>query len=801
MNRSPLPGLALTVSFATVVGAPGGAHAEDNDSPPAATAPQSPAGQQAPGSLEAPLSLQEIVVTAERRATRLQDTPVSVDAITSEQIDSQGLRGIDDITRLAPGVTFTRTGMTATGNFNDEGSDIAIRGIESTAGTSTTGIYLDDIPIQTRHLSFGTVNPFPELFDLDRVEILRGPQGTLFGAGSEGGTVRFIQTQPGLSTYSGYVRSEVATTKYGAPSYEMSAAGGGPLIADTLGFRLSASVRYDGGYVDRVNYDPVTLQPTGTVDSNSNWQRTVAVRGALKFAPTDTLTITPSINYQALSINDTGAYWALLSNPVAGVLNNGNVQPDSSYDPFVLSSLKVDWRLGSLALTSDTSYFSRDQHASSDYTQILREIFLGTFVPQPGDRGTASFTDKQNNLTEEIRLQSTSDSAPLTWVTGLFFAHLHENTKESIADPTLSAEVGGFTDPPPFPGGVIYEQDPFLAIDRQIAVYGQADYKFTPEWKLTAGLRVASVYTSGEEYYAGPFVGPEPGTGSGSFTEHPVTPKFGASYQPDAHDLYYASISKGYRVGGINANLGTLCASSLSQLGLSSDPSRYDSDSLWSYEIGAKNTLLDGRLQIDSSLFYINWHNIQQNVILLSCGLEFTANLGAAVSKGLDLDLQYRAAPGLLLGLQAGYTRARYTKTVYAGEPGEGSPVVTQGDVLAPVPWKLTLAAEYDFPAWRDRSPYLRLDDQFSGAQNGLTPIQDPNNGTADPTLPSLASTNDLSLRTGLRWSGFDVSLFANNVLNSLPALVTARDTTYTSLYYQHTWRPRTIGLTGTYRF
>jgi hypothetical protein len=127
--------------------------------------------------------------------------------------------------------------------------------------------------------------------------------------------------------------------------------------------------------------------------------------------------------------------------------------------------------------------------------------------------------------------------------------------------------------------------------------------------------------------------------------------------------------------------------------------------------------------------------------------------------------------------------------------------VVTQGDVLAAVPWKLTAAVEYDFPEFRDKSPYLRIDDQFSGAQNGLTPIQDPNNGTADPTLPSLGSSNDLSLRTGLRWSGIDVSLFANNVLNSLPALVTARDTTYTSLYYQHTWRPRTIGFTGTYRF
>jgi iron complex outermembrane receptor protein len=372
MHRSSLTGLALTLSLGFAGLVPQGARADDSASPQlAATA------------------LQEVVVTSERRETRLKDTPASIDAITPDQIDNQGLRGIDDITRVAPGVTFNRTGMTATGNFNDEGSDIAIRGIESTAGTSTTGIYLDDVPIQTRHLSFGTVNPFPQLFDLDRVEILRGPQGTLFGAGSEGGTVRFIQTEAGLKAYSGYVRSEIATTKNGDPSYEMSAAAGGPIIDDTLGFRLSTSVRYDGGYVDRVNYDQDTLQFLGNADANANWQRTVTVRGALKFAPTDALTITPSINYQQLEINDTGAYWANLSDRANGVLRNGNLQPDSAFDPFTLYSLKVDWHFGAADLTSNTAYFSRDQRSTTDYTQILREVFFGSFSHSPGDLGTA----------------------------------------------------------------------------------------------------------------------------------------------------------------------------------------------------------------------------------------------------------------------------------------------------------------------------------------------------------------------------------------------------------------------------
>lgn len=188
--------------------------------------------------------LQEIVVTATRSAESLSKVPISVAALTQEQLDERGVKQFDDVVRFTPGLSFN-PGVTGS-------SDIAIRGISSPAGASTTGIYVDDVPIQVRQIGFAAGPSLPIIFDLERVEVLRGPQGTLFGAGSEGGAVRFIQPNPSLSSYSGHGRLEVATTDGGAESYEAGVAVGGPIIEDRLGFRVSALYRNEGGWIDRV---------------------------------------------------------------------------------------------------------------------------------------------------------------------------------------------------------------------------------------------------------------------------------------------------------------------------------------------------------------------------------------------------------------------------------------------------------------------------------------------------------------------------------------------------------------------
>jgi iron complex outermembrane recepter protein len=803
--------------------------------------------------------IEEVVVTATRREERLQEVPISVSAFSQEKLDAQGLKNIDDLSRLSPGVTFSRNGTGSSANYNDENSDISIRGIDSSAGASTTGIYIDDTPIQSRHIGFGAVNAFPQLFDIERVEVLRGPQGTLFGAGAEGGAVRFITPSPSLAGSTGYVRAETAWTAHGDPSYEAGAAFGVPLIEDVLGLRVSASLRRDGGWVDRVNYtvDPSasTILPTiayaGTTEKAANWQETMTLRAALKWKVNDAVTVSPSIYYQRLQINDTATYWLSLSDPAAGVYRNGNALTNPSTDPYWLAAVKVDWDVGSSAhLVSNTSYYSRDQHSTSDYTQYLRatwalfDAYPNTY-PQPGDAGYAPFQDTQRNFYQEIRLASTDSSAKLVWNTGLFFSHTNENIPEDIYDNNLEAETGGGVCayiPVACPNGLIYHGPEDRIIEKQIAAFGELTYKFLDTIKATVGLRVSRIDVDGTTAFGGAFSGVPLSpliTAEAKSSETPVTPKFVLAYQPDRDNMYYMSAAKGYRAGGINIQVAYSCDGNLETLGLPIGPDghphvpgSYDSDSLWSYELGAKNSLMGHTLQINSSLFVIDWKNIQQNVYLPSCGEQFAANLGQVRSQGGDIDVTYKPIQPLTLGLTVAYTDAKYTQASCAGTlAAQGSscydaatgnsyaPIVSEGNRLLGAPWTFLASAEYaaPLPAFAGRIAYLRLDYQHTTAQTSLIPGLDNRNALFDDSVPGLPTTQDLSLRAGLRFNGFDVSMFATNLTNEHPLMFASRDiandcvsgspcapngpASVDNLYFGRGVRPRTIGFTATYRY
>jgi len=757
--------------------------------------------------------LEEIVVTATRREEKLMDVPMSLQAFSQEKLDQQGLRSIDDLTRVAPGVTFIRNGMGSASNYNDENSDVSIRGIDSSAGAATTGVYIDDTPIQTRHLNFGTVSPYPALFDLERVEVLKGPQGTLFGAGSEGGTLRFITPEPGLHEYSGYVRGEFGAIANGGENYEAGAAVGGPIIDGVLGFRVSASYRQDGGWVNRVSVTPppstvdaatgATLYTgtptiTGVTEKNANWRDTATFRAALKWQPSENLSVTPSIYVQSLHINDTGAYWQNISDPAGNHYNNGNALRNPSTDPFWLAGLKVNWHAAWADVTSNTSFFSRSQHSVSDYTQWFDTVFFFDQYGQAGGQNYALFSDKQNNFNQEFRLSSIDPNARIQWNAGVFYTHTYENSTEYIVSPAGAAGL---------PNNYVYLQPRFSMLDEQVAVFGEVNWKITDTVKLTTGLRYSHLNYSGvvNEVEQGLFGSLNVNTPS-SGAEKPVTPRIVLNYQPDKDSLYYVSAAKGFRPGGINTQLPQTCMPPGLDAATAAQP--FGPDSLWQYEVGSKNTLLDHHLTVSAAAYYIKWKNIQQ-FVYLSCGLGFNYNLGEVTSKGADIELSWRANDALTLGLTAAYTRAAYEQPVTLGVSTPADQLVAAGNQLPSAPWNLNLNAEYVWTTVAHR-PYVRVDYQFSTAQTGLVPYQDPANiPNADPTLPGLPEIKVLNLRAGVKFAGYDLSAFVTNATNFHSPIFVSRDFAATNYglpnlndnYFARGYAPRTIGVTATYRF
>ena len=746
----------------------------------------------------------EIVVTARRTEETLSDVPISIAAYSQESLDEQGVRNIDDIAQITPGVTLTRNDQRNAGAAN-----IAIRGISSSSGSATTGIYIDDTPIQIRNIGFSAFAPFPAVFDLQRVEVLRGPQGTLFGAGSQGGTVRFITQQPNLRYVEAYGRAELAFTQGGEPSHELGAAVSVPLVNDVVAARVSGSYRRDGGFIDRVNY------LTGNVeDENSNHIETVVLQAALAIEPTENLTIRPSIFYQDVDIGDGNYFWEDLSDRDESELRNGNALANTSSDRFFLPALAIELDMGSVALFSNTSYFDRSQNAVNDYTVFEAALWTGSPYFPAGMFAPAFQDNQQQNFTQEIRLQSNEPDARLDWVIGAFYSRNKQSAAQLVQDtflPDLILQRNGipfeqFFGQPLVDGLYTFVLDDARSTDEQIAGFGQLDFQLTEALSLTAGLRVSRTDFNIRAQFVGPVVGP-PVDDVGAQSETPITPKFGITYEPSDDHLLYATVAKGFRIGGYNPAVGLPCGVSqgdprpgtpLGNIGLSNRPELFDSDTVWSYEVGSKNSLFGRRLAVEASAFYIEWENIQQNVGL-ACGFAFTDNLGSATSKGFDVAFSALITDNLTLGGQVGYVNAEFGETVRAG-PNAPLNLVTEGNAIALNPWQVNLNGQYDYEVIGQEG-YTRFDYKFQSEQTDLTPGLDPRNGGADLTLLPRQELHLLSLRSGVRTDVLDISLFVNNVFNSNKRLFRQRDVQFSPLYRASISRPRTGGITITARY
>jgi len=780
--------------------------------------------------------LQEIVVTATRHEETLSKVPLSVTALNQEALDLRGVKDIVDVARFTPGLNIDNSGT----------NNISIRGISSTGGAGTTGIYLDDTPIQMRALAFNPDEALPKSFDIDRVEVLRGPQGTLFGAGSEGGTVRYITNQPSLTTSSVYARSEVSYTQGGSPNYEAGVAAGGPLVDGTFGARVSVWYRHDGGWIDRI--DPVSL----AVDQkNANYDDTVLVRVAGIWAASDKWTVTPSVYYQDRYRNDVESYWPLYSNPGSDRYVNANPTQRNAPDTFWLPALKIEGDLGAARLISNTSYYRRWETTGYDGTLynlgfyqaqgaapvIPQALFLpGVFPLLDGDglhlpagatnyRSPASVGNGQENFAEEIRLQSADPHADLIWTTGVFYGLNHQNYLEQIHDPLLNeltlAATGLpytsiFVDPsgnpvtydPRFPNDSYFLQT--FSEDQQLAWFAEGTYNFTEQWKATAGIRYSKTEFSFNTLTGGPQLFLAPQSNSGDKKENSFTPKLSISDQVDPHNLYYFTYAKGFRPGGANNPVPqAACATDFANFGIAAAPATFNSDTVDSFEVGAKNNF-ENRVKIASSIYYIKWNNIQQTVVPPICQISFIANLGQAVAKGADIQAEIAVGDNFTVEVTAGYTDGRYTKDSRLS-PAESMPVVASGDAIvgqsgqpAP-PVTASIGLEYRFTAFT-RESFIRIDDEYQSAPKWVGASQDPNTLQFDSANYTLSPTYFASLRAGTTVGGWSIAAFIDNltdthVVTNYNFTIDPTSTPEASrLQRDFAFRPRTFGLTFTYR-
>jgi outer membrane receptor protein involved in Fe transport len=791
--------------------------------------------------------LEEIVVTATRREENISRVPISITAISQDAIDQKGIKDFSDIVRFTPGVAFDAS----------QTNQISIRGISSSGGSGTTGIYIDDTPIQVRNLGFNSDDTLVKLFDLDRVEVLRGPQGTLFGAGSEGGTVRYITVQPSLTQTSIYAKAETSYTEGGAPSYETGVAAGTPIVDGVFGIRFSAWYREDGGWINRV--DPTTLD---VVDKNANSDGTAVLRLAALWQPNDALRVTPSILYQNSQRNDVTIYWPEYSDPGANRYVSADPTARPEPDVFYLPALNVQADLGPVTLISTTSYFHRDEISGYDGT-LYNLGYYQSQIPAYGNaaglaafplldgsgvhlpagltdyRSPASVTNTQRNLTQEFRLQSADPAARVTWTAGVFYSLDRQYSLEEIHDPMADAffnqlfgyPIAEFFGTPLNPNGtsVLPMGDSYfnrlVSFDRQIAGFGELNFKLTDTLKFTAGVRVSKDSYSIESESGGPQNG---GTlaGTESNSEKPVTPKAGIEWQADPNDLYYFTYSKGFRPGGGNAsvpydptfqNLTFGCTQDFQNLGLKNGaPATYKSDSVQSFEVGAKNNI-DNRIRLASSIYYIKWNNIQENVVPPICQIQFTENLGDAVSKGFDLQADFQVTDAFSIESSFGYTDARYTTSTYIGPVQTGLPVVQAGDAIAGPngigtgysipPYSITLGPEYKFQAFAHES-YVRADWEYLAGDKWLHAAQDPNTSSYDPSALPTERESFVSMRAGTKLGDFGVSLFVDNLTDSHTILNYNHQTNSydgsgnlmaSPAYRYISYRPRTFGITVVY--
>jgi outer membrane receptor protein involved in Fe transport len=737
--------------------------------------------------------LEEIIVTAEKRESTVQTTPISLTAVSGQDIQDRGLTDLGNLVQSVPGVSIRSSGPGMT--------EFEMRGVASTGGNSpTVGFYYDDTSLTAPSAANeGKIVISPSLYDLNRVEVLRGPQGTLYGSGSMGGTIKVVPNAPNPDAFDASAELVFGDTDHGGFDHAENAMVNLPFGAGLAALRLVGSYSRDAGWIDRVVIAPGEFPlPNGTTRGDVlaapvvadyhdvNDVEKTSIRVSAVVNPVEGLSITPSFFYQKLS---SGGLPYIDSNPGT----DAHYQPydisEAYSDTFKLSSINITYKTPILALTSITSYWSRNepvtQDATESWTTGLGPYVNGYYPPTGLGASSAIEYNPTHQTTEEFRISSVGDSS-LKWLVGYYYEDFHSAWDIVFPSQNGAALFGSnnlFSYFSPMP---IYQQ----------SVFGEVTYNVTEPWAITLGARryrydapvsldqfgslTATVVTETSERDQG------------------VTPKVSTSYEFTKDLMVYLTAAKGFRPGGGTGPVPTSGPSTVNcepQLQVEygsngafvSGPDSFKSDNIWSYEAGEKWTLFDKRVTVNGALYFEKWSGVQQTNALSKCGYVYTANAGDAHVRGGELEIQAIVVPEVTVSGNVGYSHAALVSStlIDAGfNPGTAIQDVPQWTSTVSAAWRHSLTDQLALSA--------RLDNTYTGSRTDET--------YSINQLPSYDLTN---IRAGVDAGHWNAVLFVNNVADkrALISNITQAAENIPTFNRVAVSQPRTVGIDLNYRF
>jgi iron complex outermembrane recepter protein len=735
--------------------------------------------------------LDEIIVTATRRDQSVQDVPYNIQAISAQTLQLTGALSQSDFARMIPGLSMIDRG-------SREGVEFVLRGLTtgSNSGTlgQTTTTYVDDTQVD---LYYGLLDL--KLLDVDRIEVLRGPQGTLYGGGAIGGTIRYISTPPDLAQTSGRVGATLSSTNGGGNNQDASGMLNLPLIEDKLAVRANVGYFDNDGYIDNVRL--------GLTDIN--WDRTISGRIAVLAKPLDALDVELTHYYQRGKYGaDSTAYDALGGRRVDTYAPSGEGERRAG-----LTNLSLTYDLGWSELTSSSSYVRERSRNFDDNTFFIRDQVFASFLPPEELPELTVSTERKRRgetFSQELRLVS-KDTQRWDWLAGLYY--YDQKTSEALQERV----------PIPFPGQADFEQniigaslnderEYFFTSDpttiNQWAVFGEIGLRVTPELRMSIGARHFD-YRLRETFYAiDQYFGPDVRDENGIARTVPIAEefnfgradddgqifRFNASYDVTPDDLVYVTIAEGYRPGGFNLVT--------PNTGVPLDERAYEPDSIVSYELGGKLSLLDRRIYLSSAVFYIDWSDIQ-TLVPTDLGFSISGNAGKATARGLEVELQSRGLLAERLSMVIGYsyTQVQLEESIVdLGLNGDSAPRVPEHAGSFMLDYTLGGSG-----AWHGG---FNLATSYTGGSfTTFGPLIPQADGSLSPDALHLKQDaywlTNVSARFGM--NDWTLRLFVDNVLDEGVELwrqLENASSPYRDPYIEHgVNQPRTIGLQLTWEF